>query len=300
MKKTLVVLAAGMGSRYGGLKQLDSIGPAGETIIEYSLFDAINAGFDEVVFIIRESFFKEFQEKIGSRIELNITVSYVFQELDDLPEGFKVPENREKPWGTGHALICASNKINNPFLIINGDDFYGTDAFLKAADAIDKNEKDKLFGGMVGYQLENTLSENGAVSRGICIVDSDNCLKNVIETHQIKRIEPESEIQSDNGELSPASVTSMNLWYFSPSVLTYAKTYFEQFLNDNLKDPKAEFYLPAIANKLINMEELKVDVLPTYSRWYGVTFKEDKRSVCRAISEMIKEKKYPQKLWGNI
>jgi len=183
MKKTLVVLAAGMGSRYGGLKQLDSIGPAGETIIEYSLFDAIKAGFDEVVFIIRESFFKEFQEKIGSRIELDISVSYVFQELDDLPGDFKVPESREKPWGTGHALLCAANKINNPFLIINGDDFYGADAFLKAASAIDKNNRRELFAGMVGYSLENTLSENGSVSRGICTVDSNNCLENVIETH---------------------------------------------------------------------------------------------------------------------
>ena len=297
MDKTLVILAAGMGSRYGGLKQLDSIGPNGETIIEYSLFDSINAGFNHVVFIIREDFYEDFQKKIGSNIESKVRVSYVFQDLEQIPDGFEKPETREKPWGTGHALYCAGSVLNSPFLIINGDDFYGSEAFQKAADALEKQNSDDLFAGMIGYSLQNTLSENGSVSRGICSLEKDDSLKCVIETHGITK--NDNAIICDSGQISPDSMTSMNLWYFSHLVLSHIENYFTAFLNEKISDISAEFYLPSIANNLIEREKLQIEVHHTSSLWYGVTYKKDKKSVCEAIMKMISDGLYPLNLWEN-
>lgn len=295
MEKTLVVLAAGMGSRYGGLKQLDPVGPSGETIIEYSLHDALKAGFSRIVFIIRESFHKEFRERIGSRVEGKAQVAYVFQDLNALPGGFRCPAGREKPWGTGQALYCAAGSIDSPFLIINGDDFYGADAFTRASEAMERMAGKVIAAGMIGFLLENTLSENGPVSRGVCSVDSGNFLTGVTETHGIER--KGGYATSSNGDLPSGTVVSMNMWYFTPEVFPCIEKYFRDFLRSGPDDLKSEFYLPAIVNNLILGEGRKIPVDITESQWYGVTYREDRDSVVRAVDRMTGEGVYPKELW---
>lgn len=292
MKKTLVVLAAGMGSRYGGLKQIDPVGPSNETIIDYSIYDAIKAGFDHVVFIIREDFYNDFKSSIGNYVESIVSVSYVFQDNCNIPDGFKLDDNRKKPLGTGHALYCAINDIKTPFLIINGDDFYGRNAFQIVSNYMDSITKEKKYGGMVSYFLKNTLSENGTVSRGICSQNNDNLI-DVVETHNIVFDSDNDEITSDNGELAPEAITSMNLWFFTPDIFTHVKRYFIEFLQLNCNSLKSEFYLPYIVNRLIEESVLDIDILYTEDKWYGVTYQEDKDSVTNAISKMVESNIYP-------
>lgn len=296
MNKTLVVLAAGMGSRFGGLKQLDPLGPSGETIIEYSLFDALRTGFDHVVFIVRESFYEDFRAQIGIKAEANFSVSYVMQKLDTLPSGFIVPSGRDKPWGTGHALYCAMDYIKSPFLIINGDDFYGCDAFAKAAEAMNRYSGQSEFGGLVSYSLGNTLSDKGAVSRGICAVGDDDRLESVRETHDIARNPESGKIESDSGVLDPLSLASMNLWYFSPTIFPEVSRYIRAFLERRGGEAKSEFYLPTIANRLIEEEKMGLEVLTTDARWYGVTYKKDRETVKSALAGMVREGVYPKNL----
>lgn len=301
MKPTLLILAAGMGSRYGNLKQLDKLGPNGETILDYSVFDAIRAGFGKVVFVIRRDFENEFREIIISKIKSNIEVTYVLQELDMLPDGHTCPEERKKPWGTGHAILMAEKAINEPFAVINADDFYGFDAFKvisKFLSDLDMNSKGDF--AMVGYELRHTLSEFGAVSRGICSLDKDGFLKSVEErTHILKQFDKIG-YQNDENEtifLDAGTVVSMNFWGFSPYIFHHLKEQFIKFLQTNSGDPKSEFYIPKVVSHLINSKQATVKVLNTSSVWFGLTYMEDRQSAVERIAKLTNQKIYPLKLW---
>ena len=298
---TLVVLAAGMGSRYGGLKQLDALGPNGESVMDYSVFDAIRAGFDRVVFIIRKDFEEEFKKHIGSRYDKRIKVDYAFQALDDLPGGFKVPEGRVKPWGTGHAVYSARELLTGPFAVINADDFYGEDCYKKLA-AFLKNCKNegKISGCIVSFILENTLSENGSVSRGICTTGDDGCLKKVVENTAISR-KADGRIVSDMDgkevELTGSEQVSMNAWGFSSAIVQELTVLFEEFLAAKGGEMKSEFYLPGAVDRLINDQKADIAVLNSSDSWFGVTYQEDKPFVQNAIKELISNGKYPSSLF---
>ncbi len=290
-------MAAGMGSRYGGLKQLDIIGPSGETIIDYSVYDAIRTGFNKIVFIIRKDIEEEFRSKIGGRFSDKVQVEYALQELDNLPAGFSAPPERQKPWGTGHAMLCAAPFVNENFLIINADDFYGRDAFSRAADYLDSINEGRMEAGLVGFYLKNTLSENGTVARGICESDSSGNLTGVEETLEIHRSE-DGEYSCQSGrELKDGDLVSMNMWCFSPAVFNYALNYFTEFLNERAQEEKSEFFIPLVVNTLIEREKTPVRVLDTDSIWFGVTYKEDKEAVSAAVRSMIDRKEYPEDLW---
>lgn len=299
MKPTLLILAAGMGSRFGGLKQVEPVGPNGETILEYSIFDAIRSGFGKVVFVIRESFAVDFKARFESKLSGKIEIEYVYQELDKLPEGFELPEGREKPWGTGHAVLMAKDKINEPFAAINADDFYGAGAYQVMADYLSKSVKSEVF-SMVGYQLNNTLSDFGSVSRGICVTDENNKLTKITETHKI-RMENETIIcESENQEivqLSGQETVSMNFWGFHPSVFDRIENQFIDFLKENIQLPKSEFYIPFVVFEMIQKGQAVVDVLKADSPWFGVTYKDDKPFVIEQISKLTKKGIYPNKLW---
>jgi NDP-sugar pyrophosphorylase family protein len=293
MKPALLVLAAGMGSRYGGLKQIDPVGPSGETILDYSVYDALQAGFGRVVFVIRRDFEELFREKIGARYAGRIAVDYVFQSLDALPSGFAVPPSREKPWGTGHATWCARDALKEPFAVINADDFYGTDAFRRLANFLATASGAKA--SMVGFHLANTLSENGAVSRGVCDMAPDGSLRGVTEHTGI--------LLADVGagrKLAGETIVSMNCWGFTPEIFPYLDERFCTFLSTVLKvaPTKAEFYLPGAISDLIGRRELAVTVLPTSGNWFGVTYREDKPRVVAALAGLVADGKYPQKLWS--
>lgn len=276
-KTTLVVMAAGMGSRFGGLKQITPLGPKGEVILDYSAYDAKQAGFSKVVFIIKKEIEKDFREAAGKRIEKMIDVDYAFQELDCIPKGFSVPEGRTKPWGTGHAILCAKDKVNEPFAVINADDFYGGEAF----SLINKELKAESGICMVGYKLSNTLTENGTVSRGVCEIEN-GYLKSVTEHTALDK----------NSPLDPDTIVSMNMWGFMPSLFGELETRFEAFLK-NLSNPqKEEFFIPFVVDDLIKNHGEKVKVMSTNERWYGMTYKEDLDSVKSAILKMMKEGKY--------
>ena len=298
---SLVVLAAGMGSRYGGLKQLDALGPNGESVMDYSVFDAIRAGFDRVVFIIRRDFEKEFRKHIGSRYDGKIKVDYAFQALDDLPGNFKVPEGREKPWGTGHAVYSARELLTGPFAVINADDFYGADCYKKLAGFL-KNcpTGGKVSGCIATFVLENTLSENGSVSRGICSVDNAGLLKKVVENTAISRNE-QGEIVSDvDGKLislTGKEQVSMNAWGFSNAIVPHLTQLFEEFLAAKGNELKSEFYLPGAVDKLINSDIADITVLNSADSWFGVTYREDKPFVQASIRKLISDGKYPQSLF---
>ena len=298
---TLVVLAAGMGSRYGGLKQLDALGPNGESVMDYSVFDAIRAGFDRVVFIIRRDFEKEFREHIGSRYDGVIKVGYAFQALDDLPGGYLVPEGREKPWGTGHAVYSARAILNGPFAVINADDFYGADCYKKLAGFL-KNCKDsaKVSGCIASFILENTLSENGSVSRGICTIGEDGCLKKVVENTAISRKADGkiiSDIDGKEVELTGFEPISMNAWGFSNAIVPELTSLFEEFLASRGSEMKSEFYLPGAVDRLINDGKADITALNSSDSWFGVTYQEDKPVVQKAIRELIAGGKYPESLF---
>jgi len=299
MKPTLLILAAGMGSRYGGLKQIEPIGPNGETILEYSIFDAIRAGFGKVVFVIRKSFADDFKLRFADKLDGKIAVEYVYQELDKLPEGYSLPEGREKPWGTGHAILMAKEVINEPFAAINADDFYGQESFQVAADFLNKQAASDKY-SMVGYQLKNTLSEFGTVSRGICKVDSENNLVEITERHGIARTGTEISFKDESGaaiavdENTPAS---MNFWGFHPSLFEHLESQFKFFLDEKKDQPKSEFYIPSVVFDLIASGQIQAKVLQADSPWFGVTYPEDKAFVVEQVKRLTDEGAYPKKLW---
>ena len=302
MKPTLFVLAAGMGSRYGGLKQLDGLGPNGETIMDYSIFDAIRGGFGKLVFVIRKSFEKDFREKIISKYENHIPVEVVFQDLNDLPEGFTCPEGREKPWGTNHAVLMGKKVINEPFAVINADDFYGRDSFAVLGKQLSEMDGKKNDYCMVGYRVGNTLSESGTVSRGICSTDANNLLTSVVERTKIQRLDGEVKYIDDNGEWTATPDTtpvSMNFWGFTPDYFAYSEEFFKTFLSDpkNMENLKSEFFIPLMVDKLINDGTATVEVLDTTSKWFGVTYPEDRQSVVDKIQALVDAGEYPAKLF---
>lgn len=303
MKPTLFLLAAGMGSRYGGLKQLDGLGPNGETIMDYSIYDAIQAGFGKLVFVIRKDFEQDFREKILSKYEGHIPCELVFQSLDALPEGFTPPGERTKPWGTNHAVLMGDGVINEPFAVINCDDFYGRDsyramgAFLSALPEGATNTY-----AMVGFRVGNTLSESGTVSRGICETDANQLLTSVVERTKIQRIDGTVKYLDDAEQWVATPDTtpvSMNFWGFTPDYFAHSKAFFSQFLSDpkNMENLKSEFFIPLMVDKLINDGTSTVKVLDTASKWFGVTYPEDRESVVNKIQALIEVGEYPAKLF---
>jgi NDP-sugar pyrophosphorylase family protein len=295
---TLLVLAAGIGSRYGGIKQIDGFGPHGETIMDYSLFDAIRAGFTKVVFIVREEILEAVKEKFAHKVDGKIEVQFVIQSLDKLiPKEYQNPE-RVKPWGTGHAVLCAKDVINEPFVVINADDFYGKDSFASVADYfLTQNAKDNA---MVGFTLKNVLSEHGSVSRGVGETDKDGFLTTVVERTTIVKDNGKIIAKEKDGDLvlNPDAPTSMNFWGFQPSVFNYASGMFNEFLKNNHQNIKAEFYIPLIVNEMIHKNTGKVKVLGGGNVWFGVTYKEDKEEVSSKIKSQIAQGRYPEKLWS--
>ena len=301
MKPTLLILAAGMGSRYGGLKQMDPMGPHGETVLDYSVYDAIRAGFGRVAFIIREDFAEAFQHGIGSRFSDRIQVDYVFQRLDDLPAGFSVPAGRTKPWGTAHAVRAARHAVNEPFAVINADDFYGHDAYLHAAaffaslPAAAANAS-----AMVGYPLENTLSDHGHVNRGICKIDEKGFLTNVEEYLNIER-ESDGQVRGNaldgmRHTVATGSLVSMNFWAFGPGFFVQLEEAFNRFLAESGNQLKSECYIPTVVDHLIHGGHSQCRVLQTTSPWFGVTYPEDKPYVVESIRQLITAGEYPQNL----
>lgn len=301
VKPTLLVLAAGMGSRYGSLKQMDGVGPNREAIIDYSVYDAIRAGFGKVVFVIRHSFAKEFQEVFSAeRFGGRIAVEYVFQELDYLPEGLSVPEGREKPWGTNHAVMMAAEAIHEPFAVINADDFYGAEAYRTIGDYLSQLGDSRNRYCMVAYDLYRTLSENGTVSRGVCSVDAEGNLTGMVERTQIERVADGRILFHDGGADEPLAEdtpVSMNLFGFTPDFFTYSAEYFKEWFAANSGNLKAEFYIPTMVNKLIGEGTASLRVLRSTAQWHGVTYKEDKPALVASIERMIAEGKYPRDLW---
>jgi len=299
-KPTLLILAAGIGSRYGGLKQLDKVGPGGEAIIDYSIYDAIQAGFGKVVFVIRKSIEADFKEFIGNKLNGKIEVEYVFQEFDKLPEGIAINPERQKPWGTGHAVLMAADVIKENFAVINADDFYGRDAYITIAKYFNELDLASNDNCMVGYQLKNTLSDHGYVSRGQCTSNENGFLKDVIERTHIEKKpkgiffedEDKKELQLDENTL-----VSMNFWGFTPHFFMELKQRFPQFIEANKNKLKAEFFIPTVVNEMIEEGIAKTKVLESNATWFGVTYQEDRPVVVESIRELIREGKYPEKLW---
>ena len=299
MKPTLLVLAAGMGSRYGGLKQLDEVGPNGETIIDYSVYDAIRAGFGKVVFVIRENIEKPFKEKISSKFEGKIDIQFAFQEMNTKIEGIDDMPERQKPWGTGHAVLVAHHLINEPFAVVNADDYYGIEAFQKMANFL-SNDCDGENYSMVGFQLRNTISENGSVSRGVCSADENGFLTTVTERTSIRRIADIICYEENEQKyfLDDDTVVSMNLWGFHHNVFEHTRNMFVDFVKDNYENPRSEFYIPLIVNDLLQSNSIQLKVLTSTEKWYGVTYKEDKDDVVAAMQRLHEGGKYPKALWN--
>ena len=291
MKPTLYILAAGMGSRYGGLKQLDGLGPSGETIMDYSVYDALRAGFGKIVFVIRHDFEQEFREKIISRYEGHVPVEVVFQDLDALPEGFTVPEGRTKPWGTGHAVLMASDVIREPFGVINADDYYGVETFRVLADSLRAMEGKKNEYCMVGFRIENTLSENGGVSRGNCQVNDEGYLTEVIECHGIERKGDRlvHVVDGEEREFPAGAYVSMNVWGFTPDYFDYSLKAFIEFLREKGGELKSEFYIPGVVNDLIHEGNVTLKVEQTPSKWFGVTFAADRDKTVAEFKKLVDE-----------
>lgn len=300
MKPTLFVLAAGMGSRYGGLKQLDGLGPNGETIMDYSIFDAIRGGFGKIVFVIRKTFEQDFREKIISKYENHIPVEVVFQDLDNLPEGFTCPEGRQKPWGTNHAVLMGKDVIKEPFAVINADDFYGRDSFAVLGAWLTNIAGEKNEYCMVGYRVGNTLSESGSVARGVCETNEAGYLTGVVERTAIEKIDGEIQFKDENGNkvvLEENTPVSMNMWGFTPDYFQYSEEYFKEFLKENISNLKCEYFIPLMVNKLIIEGTATVKVLDTTSKWFGVTYAADRQGVVDKIQALIDAGEYPNKLF---
>ena len=300
MKPTLFVLAAGMGSRYGGLKQLDGLGPNGETIMDYSIYDAIKAGFGKIVFVIRPSFEKDFKEVVINKYKKLIETDVVFQEISSVPEGFSYNPEREKPWGTNHAVLMGKDAIKEPFAVINADDFYGQESFAVLADFLRSVEGKQNEYCMVGYRVGNTLSESGAVSRGVCVVDENQLLLNVVERTHIEEKGGTIIYLDEKGEevsLPSKTPVSMNMWGFTPDYFDYSMEYFKDFLKENGDKLKSEFYIPLAVNNLIVENKVTCKVLDTTSKWFGVTYAEDRPQVVLKINELVRKGIYPEKLY---
>lgn len=300
MKPTLFILAAGMGSRYGGLKQLDGLGPNGETIMDYSVYDALRAGFGKIVFVIRKDFEQEFRDKVLSKYEGHVPVEVVFQSIDKLPEGRKPNPERTKPWGTNHAVLMGKDVIREPFGVINADDYYGAESFQVLGDFLRSVEGKKNAYCMVGFNIENTLSENGGVSRGLCQVDENGFLTGVKECHGIQRVDGVLVQDEPDGSKSPfpegASV-SMNMWGFTPDYFDYSESAFIKFLDEHGDEPKAEFYIPSVVNDLINDATITLKVEPTPSKWFGVTFAADRPATVAQFAKLVEDGLYPSPLF---
>ena len=303
-KPVLVIMAAGMGSRYGGLKQIDPVDPQGHIIMDFSLYDAKKAGFEKAVFIIKKENEALFRECVGDRVSRYMDVAYVFQDIENIPEGYEVPEGRVKPWGTGHAVLSCIDEVDGPFAVINADDYYGSRAFQLIYDYLTTHEDDDKFRyTMVGYILKNTLTENGHVARGICQVDENGFLVDIHERTRIIKTETGAAYTEDDGKtwipVSPESLVSMNMWGFSASILRMLKEKFPDFLEENLKkNPmKCEYFLPFVVDELLKEGRATVQVLKTEDRWYGVTYQEDKETVVNAIQMLKNQGIYPENLW---
>lgn len=299
MKPTLLILAAGMASRYGSMKQTEGFGPSGETIMDYSIYDAIRAGFGKVVFIIRKDFATNFKANFDKKLTGKIDIEYVYQEMDSYVNKADIPEGRTKPWGTGHAVLCASDVVKEPFAVINADDYYGADAFKKAAEFLNTTCSPDCF-AIIGYQLDKTLSEHGTVSRGVCDVDNNNNLVSINERTKIYA-ENNQVIYEENDQKHPVpgnSSVSMNFWCFHPSVFQLAGDLFKEFVPNNRDNIKAEFFIPIIADEFIKSGGNNIKVIPTSSQWFGVTYKEDAAAVKNSIDKLIADKVYPVSLWG--
>jgi len=298
---TLVIMAAGMGSRFGGIKQLEPVGPNGEIIVDYSIYDAVEAGFNKVVFIIRKDLEKDFREVVGRRIEKHVNVEYVFQELDDLPEGYKVQEGRKKPWGTGQAVLCAKNAVNEPFAVINADDYYGKESFKLIYNFLNSDNDPKIY-CMAGFVLGNTLSENGAVTRGVCRIDDNGRLVDIVETSGIVKDGNIARAKDKDGNditIDLDSVVSMNMWGFKPSLFNELERGFKEFLASLAPDDiKKEYLIPEVVGDMVKAGKAKVKVLKTSDQWFGVTYKEDKDLVVKSIRNLIEKGAYPAKLFS--
>ncbi len=298
MQPTLVILAAGMASRYGSLKQIQGFGPAGETIMEYSIFDAIRAGFGKVVFIIRKDFEADFREKFGSKLEGRIQVEYVFQDLGAYVEGMEVPADRTKPWGTAHAVLCAQSAVMEPFAVINADDFYGRDAFEKAYRFLTTDCNEQTY-AIIGYDLLKTLSAHGTVNRGVCEVDEKGNLASIAERLNISLQDGKivCDDQAEPRELPLNSSVSMNFWCFHPSIFAISQVMFREFVQANAGNPKAEFFIPIVADEFSRTGKGVIPVIPTSSEWFGVTYKEDAPSVQASLDALVAKGEYPDNLW---
>jgi len=300
MKPTLVVMAAGVGSRYGGLKQIDPVGPNGEIILDYSVYDAIRAGFGKVVFIIRRDIANDFKAIIGSHFTGRIQVEYVYQELSALPSGFSVPADRKKPWGTGHAVLCCKNAVQEPFGVINADDLYGAQSYKILGDYLSKLNPAGNDYAMVGFKISNTLSDHGHVTRGICEVDDRRMLKTVVERFKIEKTAGGARYQNEKEQWVPLNggeIASMNMWGFTPTLFTFLEQKLPIFLKDAVNNPKAEFLLPSVVDELIKARKISLKVLDTPAKWLGITYKDDKPEVVRSVGDLVKNKTYPSPLW---
>jgi dTDP-glucose pyrophosphorylase len=300
----LVIMAAGMGSRYGGLKQIDPVDEQGNLIIDFSIYDAVKAGFKKIIFIIKKEIEADFKERIGDRIAKYVAVEYVYQEIGHLPAGYPVPENRVKPWGTGHAILCCKDKINGPFAVINADDYYGRQAFQMIYEALLSTiDNDKFRYTMVGYLLENTLTEHGHVARGVCRVDENGMLEGIQERTHIEKRGEEAVYTEDNGKswvnILKFSTVSMNLWGFQKSIIDVLEDKFIAFLENEVSENplKAEYFLPSVVGELLEEQRATVTVLQSKDKWFGVTYKEDKEVVVNAIREFKEKGIYPKHLW---
>jgi len=300
MQPTLVILAAGMASRYGSMKQIQSFGPAGETIMDYSIYDAIRAGFGKVVFIIREEFADNFKSIFEPKLNGKIATDYVFQKMDSFIGDRQVPADRTKPWGTAHAVLCCKDAVKENFAVINADDYYGRQAFEKAYQFLTTDCNDKTY-CIIGYELKRTLSENGSVSRGVCEVDANGNLTSINERTKIYRNEDGKITYEDEAglhEVSEDSSVSMNFWGFAPNVFDITEKLFHEFLDENMNNPKAEFFIPIVADKFSKSGMGVIKVIPTQAQWFGVTYKEDAPAVQQSIDKLVQSGEYPSNLWA--
>ncbi|PWG80021.1 nucleotidyltransferase family protein [Pararcticibacter amylolyticus] len=299
MKPTLLILAAGMASRYGSMKQVDGFGPNNETIIDYSIYDAIRAGFGKVSFIIREEFLDSFKSIFEPKLKGKVDIDFVFQSYDLSKYGITKTIERQKPWGTGHAVLEAAGQINEPFCVINADDFYGYDAFQKMADFLNNEVRDDNY-SLMGYEVDKTLSDYGSVSRGICRVNEEGNLQEINERTKVYAKDGQIVYEDENGTTTPLhedARASMNFWGFTPAIFQQAKPMFTRFVEANENNPKAEFFIPLMAEELVKTRQANFKVIPTSSKWFGVTYKEDKPIVQKSLADLIENGTYPSKLW---